>query len=181
MPHLKLFQAPVEGFEPVASPFSFGILQFVDSYWYWGNGPGEESFSTHSRPEARYSYDMEVHKREPPSMGDFDPAYEANLNEYARMVSTSDKTVNSNYFCWGKKILCMHDGFVVYVKDTGVTTQSGYTPLETISNATNSVVVVRHRNGKKLLNRYSKYYHLESQVAQPPWVGPRPQLIRRYR
>jgi hypothetical protein len=171
----ETLQAPVEGFEPVAAPFSFGALQFVDSYWYWGNGPGEESFSIHSRPEARYSYDMAVHKRRPPSLGDFDPAYEAHQNLYARMVSsTPDQTVNSNFFCWGKKILCMHDGFVVYVKDTGVTTQSGLTDLSTIGMAINSVVVVRHRDGKKLLNRYSKYYHLAEGSATALGWAPTP-------
>lgn len=160
--------APVEGFDPITVPGpGFMSSQFVDSYWWWGNGPaGEESsftpFSTHSRPEARYSYDLEVHKREPSPLGDFDPVEEANTSLSANMVSffsTSDKRVNSNFFCWRRPILCMHKGTVQYVKDdTSVTTQSGWSP--TIPSGTNSVVVVQHEEDEQLINRWSKYYHL---------------------
>jgi hypothetical protein len=137
----------------------------VVGYYMWGNGPiigGPPFWNTHSRPEARYSYDLVALKRDKQTSLDLDLMSEPMVTHY----SYSDGSDNSSFFCFNQPIFCMHDGIVIDVIDD-VPDNNGLSGLNPLNvDARNAVIVVQHMKGKRKLNRYSKYYHLRQNSAK---------------
>jgi len=137
----------------------------VVGFYLWGNGPvigGPPFWNTHSRPEARYSYDLVATLRDKQTSLDLDLMSEPMVTHY----SYSNGSDNNSFFCFNQPILCMHDGIVIDVRDD-VPDNNGLSGLNPLNvDKRNSVIVVQHRRGKRKLNRYSKYYHLRQNSAK---------------
>jgi hypothetical protein len=151
------------------------LMPPILGFYRWGNGPPTSGpysvewikylWHTHSRPEARYSYDLVAVRRDKVTSMDLDSMYEPLVTHYAY----SDGSDNNSFFCFKEptnRIYCMHDGYVNDVIDdlpdnNGL---SGMNPLNV--DKKNSVLVVQHRKGKARINRYSKYYHVRQNSAK---------------
>jgi hypothetical protein len=109
--------------------------------WMWSNGPGQLGWHAHTgAPEARYAYDLGVHRM-----------VNGNLQSFQ-----GNPHVNSSYFCWDQPIRAAMTGTVVLVQDS-LPDNNGDLQDQ---NQGNNEIIIQHPN-----NVFTRYAHMRQGTA----------------
>ena len=126
---------------PVVNASPLSIVSPVSGIWMWANGPGQTWWNVHTGgPEARYAYDLGVHR-----------LVDGVLQSFA-----GDPNVNSSFFCWDQPIRAAVTGTVVLVQDSHPDNNGWLGD----NNQGNNEIIIRHPN-----NVFTRYAHMRQGTA----------------
>jgi hypothetical protein len=126
---------------PVVTAAPLALNSFVSGTWMWANGPGQTNFHVHTAaPEARYAYDMGIHRLVNGQFQSF----------------RGDPAVNESYFAWNQPIRAARAGTVRLVVDEHPDNNGNQGGGEA-----NNEIILEHAN-----RTFTKYVHIRQGSAR---------------